>query len=74
MIIDAGEQLPLHIHEVFEGVCGVARGMVAFTPNLTDRAPGRVHGALLNGRTVILHDIEPAGDDRSYIARYRYTR
>lgn len=68
-IIQNGHRWPLQIEGVFDGECGVGDGRIAFRP----LAPGLVskanYSALLNGRSVVLSDVRPAGDGRSYTAK-----
>lgn len=69
MIIQNGHRWPLSIDGVFEGECGVGDGRIAFrpvSPALIAKAnyPGR-----LNGRSVVVTDIKPASDGRSFTAK-----
>ena len=70
MIIDNGERRQLTIQGVFEGLAGVSRGQVAFTPNRIGKPAALARGALLDGEPIALFEVQLAEDGRSYTARY----
>ena len=69
MIIDNGTQGHLTIVGVFVGTCGLSAGKVAFSPPPGVKKLNPVYSAMLNGRSVVLRDVKPAGDGRSYTAQ-----
>lgn len=70
MIVDNGTRLPLVIRGIFDGDCGVSRGVVSFRPT-AGVVPKASHGALLDGEPVLLTDIASDGDGLSFTARWR---
>jgi len=71
MKIDNGDRQYLSISGVFEGTCGVSRGVIAFTPNRFGRSPEKARGAALAGEPILLTQVQPSGDGQSYTARYQ---
>ena len=70
MNIDNGTRRNLTIQGVFEGLCGVSRGLLAFTPNRVGKAPATARGGLLDGEPIMLRDVAQAEDGRSFTARF----
>lgn len=69
MRIENGTQGQLVIAGVFAGTCGLNAGKVAFSPAPGEKKLEPVCRATLNGKPVVLSDIRPAGDGRSYTAQ-----
>lgn len=69
MIVDNGSRVPLVIDGVFDGDAGLSRGVLAFIPNRTGRAPEQVRGGVMNGHGVKL-TVERDGEGPMYLARF----
>ncbi len=69
MRIDNGERRPLIISGVFDGICGISRGVLAFTPNRSSKRPQDARSGILDGEPVMLVDVMPSPDGRAYTAR-----
>ena len=70
MRIDNGERRPLVIRDVFEGECGVSRGVLSFVPNRTGRDPLQATAGLLGDDVVLLRDIQRGDDGQTIAARF----
>lgn len=68
--VDNGERLALTISGIFDGVCGVSRGTIAFVPNRTGRNPLQAAGAMLDGSPIRLSEVTRCPDG-SFTARYQ---
>jgi hypothetical protein len=71
MIINNGERKRLIIAGVFDGICGVSRGLVAFLPNRVGTPPELARGGLLDGDPIMLTEVQRAGEGPSYTARFQ---
>jgi hypothetical protein len=70
MIVDNGSRRHLQIGGVFDGTCGVSRGVIAFIPNRFDKKPEQARAALLDDEPVRLSGIRSTADGRAYVARF----
>lgn len=68
-IVNNGDRRSLVIPGVFAGTCGISRGRLAFGPVPPAIELLRVYAATIDGRPVVLSNVQPAGDGRSYIAQ-----
>ena len=69
MIIDNGSQVDLSIPGVFEGTAGLAKGLLAFIPNLSTNRAERARRGRLDGRDVAL-EISRVDKGPMYIATF----
>lgn len=69
MIIENGARLPLQIEGVFDGLCGLVRGVLAFVPNRVGRKPEEALAGVLDGRPVRLIGLAQSEDGVTYTAR-----
>lgn len=68
-MIQNGHRWSMTIDGVFQGDCGVSGGRIAFRP-LSPASVTKAHyAAVLNGRDVVLADVLPAGDGKSFTAQ-----
>jgi hypothetical protein len=67
-LIDNGRRAPLVIPGLFAGIAGMSRGQVAFAPQPGVK-PLATYAATLDGQPVVLTNVQPAGDGRSYTAQ-----
>lgn len=68
--VDNGSRRRLQIGGVFDGFCGLSRGVIAFTPNRFDKRPDQARVALIDDEAIRLSDIKPDAGGRSYTARF----